>query len=128
MTGHTPGPWHQGGISYAEHVEDGVVTHTTEPTTSIYGPRAAPDHQSGPCVARDVRLADAPLIAAAPETAAERDRLREQNAAMLEALKAAVPKLQAYYIATLDRGIGVQIDTIVVQCQRVITEAEAGND
>ena len=58
----------------------------------------------------------------------ERDRLREQNAAMLEALKAAVPKLQAYYIATLDRGIGVQIDTIVVQCQRVITEAEAGND
>ena len=43
----------------------------------------------------EMRDANARLIAAAPETAAERDRLKEVNAELLEALKDAVSALDA---------------------------------
>lgn len=59
----TGGPWHGGGIFDPD---------SDHPTTSIYGPRAQPDHQSGPCVARYVTLHDAAfIIAFNPVTAAQ---------------------------------------------------------
>lgn len=50
----TPGPWHDSGIA---------DPNGPRPTTWIYGPRAAKDHQSGPCVAHSVPLRDAAYIA-----------------------------------------------------------------
>ena len=58
----TPRPWTQGGI----FMEGGKPAHV-----SIYGPRAQPNHQSGPCVAQRVRIEDAPLLL----RAANRDHL-----------------------------------------------------
>ena len=89
MSGHTPtpGPWTQGGIANPD---------SDNPTTWIYGPRAAPDHQSGPCVAKDVRLADAPTICAAPATAAELERANTTIAELVEAMNAAKPILQNF--------------------------------
>lgn len=46
------------------------------------------DNDTGKTVARTDTAERARLIAAAPETAAERDRLREINAEMLEVLEA----------------------------------------
>ena len=67
---HTPGPWHQ-------HVSDinGVVSVRKKDGTVICQ------------VWKPNDLTHARLIAAAPETAAERDRLKAINAKLLAALK-----------------------------------------
>lgn len=51
----TPGPWTPGGYFYSS---DGPTR------MNIWAPRAKPEHQSGPCVARDVLECDVPLICA----------------------------------------------------------------
>lgn len=55
MKARTPGPWHTGGIS----------DPLGSPRVGIWGP-TPPGAQSGIWIARDVKLADARLIAAAP--------------------------------------------------------------
>ena len=74
MSGHTPGPWRQGRGDIANEVvlaedDSGLVADCYSRTRG-----------------HDERVANARLTAAAPETAAERDRLREVNAELLEAL------------------------------------------
>ena len=74
---HTPGPWTLGPVEPAEISKGHWITHGSyKGVIGILG--GSPSE------------ANAALIAAAPETAAERDRLRESNGAMLEALKAGV--------------------------------------
>lgn len=61
MSAPTPGPWGTGGT---------FIPGTPRASTWIWGP-ARPGDQSGEVVAKDVRLANARLIAAAPELLAE---------------------------------------------------------
>lgn len=49
----TKRPWSQAGIAFPD---------SDRPWTNIWGPRASPDHQSGPMIAREVSLPDAELI------------------------------------------------------------------
>ena len=74
MTQHTPGPWTLGPVEPAEISKGHWITHGSyKGVIGILG--GSPSE------------ANAALIAAAPETAAERDRLRQVNEVMLNALK-----------------------------------------
>lgn len=75
-TKHTPGPWQAQDYWVIGCVEDSW--HIMAGANTDYPWRVAKVFRSE---------ADAHLIAAAPETAAERDRLKEVNAELLEALK-----------------------------------------
>jgi hypothetical protein len=76
MTQHTPGPWTLGPVEPAEISKGHWITHGSyKGVIGILG--GSPSE------------ANAALIAAAPETAAERDRLRQVNEVMLEALREA---------------------------------------
>ena len=78
MTKHTPGPWHLGEVRHADitdHGYDGIIRNVEgDPVASVgfsgYSEKTA--------------FANASLIAAAPETAAERDRLKESNASLFK--------------------------------------------
>jgi hypothetical protein len=80
MSEHAPGPWHYGGFTniYAYHQGPHGFLHSR-----VVSLVPAAELEGG----EDERRANARLIAAAPETAAERDRLREVNAELLAALK-----------------------------------------
>lgn len=78
-TKHTPGPW-----TYAPW-GDGS---SPEGCVNIYAP------DSEVTIAEDVLKQEAPLLAAAPETAAERDRLKAVNAELLGLLKEAYDNLE----------------------------------
>lgn len=90
---HTPGPWQQGGFG------------------TIYGPgitpNTGPQLETATCVCKveptnghmrfvdsEQAKANARLIAAAPETAAERDRLKEINKELLDLAKEALNQLE----------------------------------
>ena len=74
---HTPGPWTLGPIEPAEISRGHWITHGSyKGVIGILG--GSPSE------------ANAALIAAAPETAAERDRLRQVNEVMLEALQGVI--------------------------------------
>ena len=79
MTEHTPGPW---GATTRQRSWDWVVFQASDPNTEICQMfhDGTDENLTGEANAR--------LIAAAPETAAERDRLREINAELVEALEA----------------------------------------
>ena len=87
---HTPGPWY---TAWAISTEHGPVCNIRTgkqgmgPTVAlVYGDEAnAPDKP----ITYEQAQANAALIATAPETAAERDRLRQVNEVMVEALRAA---------------------------------------
>lgn len=91
---HTPGPWVDMGLSgypdgdNGEYHEIQFHNGTAEEGNRSFGHvcdvhvLAANEH------ARAIAKANARLIAAAPETAAERDRLKALNAELLAALKA----------------------------------------
>jgi hypothetical protein len=72
MSGHTPGPWK------VEHDYKPFVIHTADHIVCAISGTAATVPEAA---------ANAALIAAAPETAAERDRLLEVNKELLAALK-----------------------------------------
>ena len=88
---HTPGPWY---TAWAISTEHGPVCNIRTgkqgmgPTVAlVYGDEAnAPDKP----ITYEQAQANAALIATAPETAAERDRLRQVNEVMLEALRYAL--------------------------------------
>ena len=76
----TPGPW------YAT-----TLTHDGETYSHVQSASINEDNYVARVDVMDEQgEANAALIAAAPETAVERDRLRQVNEAMLEALKAVV--------------------------------------
>ena len=79
MSNHTPGPWVVG----CKLTPNGVYT--------VNGELIANTHSASRTLRRDEQIAEqdanARLIAAAPETAAERDKLKEVNADLLAALK-----------------------------------------
>jgi len=76
MTQHTPGPW-------TVDVEDECRVIDVQDCTVARTDYVKIEEE------RDWQVANAALIAAAPETAAERDRLRQVNEVMVEALRAA---------------------------------------
>ena len=88
---HTPGPWY---TAWAISTEHGPVCNIRTgkqgmgPTVAlVYGDEAnAPDKP----ITYEQAQANAALIATAPETAAERDRLRQVNEVMVEALKGVI--------------------------------------
>lgn len=73
MTTHTPGPW--GAISDGKIITMTGTRVVVASTTGGFG--------------HEVQEANARIIAAAPETAAERDKLKVINAELLAALKMA---------------------------------------
>jgi hypothetical protein len=77
---HTPGPWVVGPV------DDTVVTHLGADGARYIVAEIAGDYNQPDTW--PIMEANARLIAAAPETAAERDKLREINAEMLAALEA----------------------------------------
>lgn len=84
---HTPGPWiHAEGVAstHDTYVADIVLVDTGDYRGQICRLQSC-EHIAG--ISIEETKANADLIASAPETAAERDRLKESNAAMLEALK-----------------------------------------
>ena len=82
MTQHTPGPW-------TVDVEDECRVIDVQDCTVARTDYVEIEEE------RDWQVANAALIAAAPETAAERDRLRQVNEAMLEALRGCLDLLEA---------------------------------
>ncbi len=86
MTEHTPGPWEK---------KYDPSTHRIEVNAPDDGRCVCFIHVP-PATGFDVCEANARLIAAAPETAAERDRLREINAELLAALSPLLEGWQAF--------------------------------
>ena len=114
---HTPGPWTAEGFTvYAGDGDDfGDVARATAGDSHV-----DPDyHLDRPDYER---IANARLIAAAPETAAERDRLREVNADLLEAAKDA----EAVLMGIRDNGgeLAIAILPALVSVRAAIAKAE----
>lgn len=78
---HTPGPW------YFDEVRNVREESTDYCVATIHDDSGHVDPEYSVPLPRD---ANARLIAAAPETAAERDKLKEINAELLEALEIAI--------------------------------------
>ena len=78
QTQHTPGPW-----TVKDDKRTGVSVFSTDSEYSVCHMSIAAEVNRGPAVAR----ANARLIAAAPETAADRDRLAAENKVLREALQ-----------------------------------------
>lgn len=91
---HTPGPW-----TVAESFTPGYrkcpAIQANEPKSGEMFELCVIFGEDDDAVATPMAQANARLIAAAPETAAERDRLREVNADMLAALKGLRPIIEA---------------------------------
>ena len=112
-TKHTPGPWEAIDISGDDPEWDAWEIWPVETT-----PEARPiGHSIGTAQPRIFGAANAALIAAAPETAADRDRLAEVNAGLVDALEQA----RAYigmcagsdpgafqYIGRIDRALALK--------------------
>lgn len=102
MGKHTSGPWNvdfppEGGVVVCE--EEGAVLLRFE------------DYDE------DRIDEDALLVAAAPKAAAERDRLKELNAEMLEALKAMASAATSEFVPV----------NVIRDAQKVIAKAEGGD-
>ncbi len=91
---HSPAPWRT-------HPTDDTVILAAD-GSSVAGVDGDYDYLGQ----AEVMEANARLIAAAPETAAERDRLREVNAALLEALKKALN-----FIKNTEQELGITLDS-----------------
>ena len=115
---HTPGPWEATFISRpfgnpgqfadfatvrAPHPDGDGHTYICDCLGLITDPRTRGDY-----TASDVAIANSRLIAAAPETAKERDRLREINGELLAVLHGILeigkrdmsnPKYDSYFVA-----------------------------
>ena len=102
---HTPGPWRYQGVG--QHF---WITSAHPATPSVVGthvaelPYAPPVVKNSMCPGHDEAEANARLIAAAPETAAERDRLKEINAELLAACDAAISLWDDLYSGMSDEG------------------------
>lgn len=108
---HTPGPWLVAG-------EDKTFIYALGPsgTNSFW---AQVQYAGVDRISKEEAIANARLIAAAPETAAERDRLKEINAELLEALKFAADSLDircagsgAALRAAIDKATGQSLQDL----------------
>jgi len=80
---HTPGPWE---IKWIGGGKQSPIIPTNAPGSELFEPIAIVPHDDYTEHGLPEIRANAALIAAAPETAAERDKLREINAELLKAL------------------------------------------
>jgi hypothetical protein len=81
----TPGPWYVSQVGLTNGGERPITTEDGRIcTVDCQTPFKRGEGWQSEC---EVREANARLIAAAPETAAERDRLKEVNAELLEVLR-----------------------------------------
>ena len=77
MSKHTRGPWYLGHADITDHEYDGIIRNIAgNPVASV-----------GFGYSKETAFANARLIAAAPETSAERDRLKALCGEMLDALR-----------------------------------------
>lgn len=83
VTAHTPGPWRIGNRHPCR-----VIAVRESPDAGTWVADTCREQDEG--TEQPEQLANARLIAAAPETAAERDRLKALNAELLAALQAFV--------------------------------------
>ena len=79
---HTPGPW----VATGQDIVSSALLETLGSGRTVRL-RIANAKDAGGALSLETVKANAALIAAAPETAAERDRLAATNAELLEALK-----------------------------------------
>lgn len=88
-TKHTPGPWHSigPGLGHTAGMDKRIMVLHPDHTRLIANCSEGYIMPNGEAITEKERIANALLIAAAPETAAERDKLREINRELLDALK-----------------------------------------
>ena len=115
MTQHTPGPWTIYGPELDITAYDEAADRTV--TVAMMCDDAEPE-----------REANAVLIAAAPETAAERDRLRQVNEVMLEALYTALNTEQAARFGSEVSHDGMEMPYHYDKIRAAIAAAEGGAD
>jgi hypothetical protein len=105
---HTPGPWHHSCGRYVYAYHQGEFGYSKSRVVA-----SVPDDELDG--GEEEQQANARLIAAAPETAAERDRLKEVNAELLAALRAMLSVV----------GCGTALDCSVCNSARAaISKAE----
>ncbi|CAL8981576.1 hypothetical protein RHODGE_RHODGE_02863 [Rhodoplanes serenus] len=117
-TTHTPGPWTVEDPLGPESlwiVEAGKEPHEWRCIAMVCRDDLDDHDDFDVPIGAGEQQANARLIAAAPETAAERDRLRELNAELVAALKRA-----RYELVVLDECSSITIEEI----DRVIAKAE----
>ena len=110
MSKHTQGQWkanHDGAFIYAEDPTLGtvVICSTERASDNDYTPTYSTVNESE-------RVANECLIADAPKTAVERDRLRESNACLLAVLK----KVQRLFQSPAFIGVISSASVSDVQC------------
>lgn len=114
-TNHTPGPWKVSGACYIRPANDGqwlheliVVTQddfNPAPSIATVNCRAYVDSEKEALKPDPEALANARLIAAAPETAAERDRLKEVNAELLQLCETILIRLDMEHSEQIAKGV-----------------------
>ena len=102
---HTPGPWVVGDLT--TNMGTAIWASHQEVTSNgyKYTPKIADVPFGTTPKETEEMAANANLIAAAPETAAERDRLREINAVLLEATEHLISVLDAANLLHLSDGV-----------------------
>ena len=123
MTKHTPGPWktnHDGAFIYVEYptLKTGVICSTARASDNDYTPSYSTVNESE-------RVPNEHLIAAAPETAAERDRLKALCGEMLDALRKSNRALSTLADCTTGRDMSQRtFEYLLEKNNDVIAKAE----
>jgi len=112
---HTPGKWHASNLRIFANI-NGLDRRVAE----CYRPAISGEYDGGECEA------NARLIAAAPETAAERDRMKEINNDLLEALKEVLSEIQAIVDDGTLRECDVNNHLSIIKARAAITKATHG--
>ncbi len=113
---HTPGPWHVSPEGFISTTENGYLPIRTPFRERAFGPNADdPSHEDSA-----IAEANAHLIAAAPETAAERDSLKAINAELLAALTALLNGIQHWKDTTKTE----RVENAVTQAREVIAKTK----
>ena len=115
-TAHTPGPW-VAGITWANCIQK--VYKNPEDEIACVLPRAPGEGQ-----------ANAALIAAAPETAAERDQLRQINSELMRQLQLLIWKMQdmeEWLKANAETGQAQSVFIHAEDASAVLEKAQAYN-
>ncbi len=113
---HTPGPWHVTSEGYIGTYGGGFLPIRTPFRERAFGPNANdPNHEDSA-----IAVANARLIAAAPEIAIERDSLKAVNAELLTALNALLRGIQYWNDTTkMER-----LENAVAQAREVIAKTK----
>jgi len=127
-TKHTPGPWKiekSKGPNARPFDRFEIVSIERREMSNVYGIEPAPKRTQIASIrataSKSITAANASLIAAAPETAAERDRLKEISADLLEALDS----LLSLGVA---EGFGIWEDWEEVKTAREVIAKAKGTD